>query len=174
MTSPDEHPDEAIPYDYAGRRIAVNPTEVAGCAKELDRAATEIEMLIKSVHLIWEDLKLGWTGRTQAESEEFNDLWLLAMSDMFASKDGTPGALSAIHFMANAAAANYAHAEDSLSRTLLEFGQSMAGTSDQTFPGELPAGIPSRPEGAPEPPAEVPTPRNRTGGPITEVTPGSP
>ncbi|WP_433349841.1 WXG100 family type VII secretion target [Micromonospora sp. CA-111912] len=170
MTNPDEHPNEAIPYDYAGRRIVVNPTEVAGCAKELDRAAGEIETLIQSVHSIWEGLKLGWTGRTQAESEEFNELWLRAMSDMFASKDGEPGALSKIHYMANAAAANYAHAEDSLSKTLRDFWLALEGEGDR----KLPSAVPYMPAGAPAPPPEPLKPGPRTAGPITEVIPASP
>lgn len=160
---------EVAPQDYAGQRIVVNTAEVEEAAQGLDIAAKLIEQIIKNVHDTWAELKLGWTGQTQAEAEEFNALWQKAMTEMFGSEEGERGALPTIHHMAIAAAANYARTEDSLCRVIYGFGQAVAGDTGEV-PAELPLEIPEIKEeaAAPTAPKEDDDFRQRRGGPILE------
>ncbi|MGC4806697.1 WXG100 family type VII secretion target [Micromonospora sp. DT233] len=161
---------EVAPQDYAGKRIVVNTAEVKKAAQGLDLAAKLIEQIIKDVHDTWAELKLGWTGQTQAEAEEFNALWQKAMTEMFGSKEGERGALPTIHYMANAAAANYANTEDWLRRRIYEFGQAVVGDTT-TVSAELPPEIPEAKEavaGKPDPNDPAGDDRDRLGGPIWE------
>jgi hypothetical protein len=116
--------------------ISIKPNDLATKAASLDTVITEMTNTLKSISDTWENLALGWVGKSQAEADAFNTKWQAAAKEMFGD-DSTPTtlnqispgecALGKIQSLADAAAKTYANAEESLASSFYKFGEQLGG-----------------------------------------------
>jgi hypothetical protein len=123
------------PDNYTSEVIKVNPdemfTEMSTALKQIGPLV--VDCLNRIVH-VWNDLKLGWVGKTSDEVAAFNAEWKSAIIGLFGSGDDhTPGVFGQIGKAVFAAAFNYAGADDGVRKM---FSQFLDGLGDHDTPGD--------------------------------------
>ena len=115
-----EWPDVVIRVDPVNLfRQVDNALEVYG-----RRIADSINGIVDT----WNELKIGWVGRTKEEAEAFNDEWTAAISTLYGSKkDPEAGILTQIGQLVGSAAINYGHIETVVTKMFRDFNNSLIG-----------------------------------------------
>lgn len=85
---------------------------------------------INGVGTLWQNLALSWNGQSQAEAEDFNRRWIATMTALFGAEgdEDNPGILLEIANVVYGAAANYAGAEDAITKAFTELLASLSAT----------------------------------------------
>ncbi|MFY1672108.1 hypothetical protein ACN27G_19405 [Plantactinospora sp. WMMB334] len=164
-------------YNNENVTLAVTPVELFELGKRIESISVTIADHFLAIHNEWKALALGWSGRSQEESDAFAKDHKLAMDDFFGEEgaDTDPekkqGVVNRVAGGVQGAGDAYAQSEVSLFYGFKWFADSLE------FPDqELNTSI--REHAHVEPPAEGPEPkvgeRDFTSPPVSEKTSGAP
>jgi hypothetical protein len=106
-----------VPNDYGapgGATIMVDPDLIYQLAtNNIPAYIGQVADSINRVVGIWNNLKVGWVGKTAQEAQDFNDRWVTSITDLFGtSADPGTGVLPKIAYGLSLAGMNYGEAED--------------------------------------------------------------
>lgn len=153
-------------YDDSGMMIRVDPDTLFRYATvDIANHASVIVDALNNIAQVWEDLKVGWVGKTAEEAQHFNQRWNQALEQLFGTKDdASTGALSKIATGVALASVNYGEAEDVVVKMFVNMITSQLVGMVQGLPPSQPHSIGPAPTRQPD----------TTLGPITENAPPPP
>jgi len=124
------------PSNYNNASIQVDPNHLYHVAKDIIPILLEgINENLNQISHTWEDLKLGWTGKTAEEAKRFSDRWDLVMRQLFDPPgDQKPGpgegVMSKIANAVGQVAVNFGNAE----HAVVEMFQKLTGGGGDSGP----------------------------------------
>ena len=115
------------PVDYLEESINVDPDLVfADMWRIVNGYGAAIAGAIENIIKIWDELKLGWAGKTADEAKAFSTQWANAISGLFGSpKDQTVGTLGQLANAVNGAQMNYSRTEWALINMFNQFSNGL-------------------------------------------------
>jgi len=153
-------------YDDSGIMIRVDPNTLYQYAtSDIPNHVQGLADSISNIVKIWNNLKVGWVGKSASDAHEFNTQWSQAIDRLFGSKsDAASGVLPKIGIAVAQASINYGVAEDTITTSLKDYVNGLntpagAGNAVNSAPtrsgsqGPVSENAPAPPNGPPPNPA---------------------
>ncbi|MBM7489495.1 hypothetical protein JOD64_000717 [Micromonospora luteifusca] len=164
-------------YNNETVKLGVAPVEIFDLGKKVNDLSTAIANNFLAIHAQWEDLALGWAGKSQQESQDFSDKYKVALDDFFGEEGADTdankkqGVINRVAGGVQGAGDAYAQAEVNLFYAFKWFADSLEFPDKELDTSVRDHANVDPPEKGPDP---TPGERDFTGPPIGEKTSGGP